>query len=321
MEALLVRPLKDFSRLDPALFRAFQAAAETLNFTRAAQRVAMTQSGVSQHIARLEEMLEVPLFKRSSKAVILTKAGRELAAFVDAYLESVDQLWNSLRREDQELVGKVTYAMPGSCLLSPHLSMMLERRKNSPKIELEVMIRPNAEVISLLLRGEADFGFLTTTVAVPGLKQIPFCYEEYILVGPEKKYATMLDAEKFTRLPFVAYPGLDVYAHAWQCHHLPEVRRPLFDALNVVSSIESVQGALAMVKGQVGYTILPRHCAQHELDRGTVFEYKSKTNSNPLVSRISIATLASCRLPRRAQQVIDWFLEMHPEVDHRAIES
>ena len=48
---------RDFTLLDTRLFKAFMAAAETRSFTHAATRAHMTQSGVSQHIAKLEEQI------------------------------------------------------------------------------------------------------------------------------------------------------------------------------------------------------------------------------------------------------------------------
>jgi len=48
---------EDFARLDGGSFKAFVAAAKALNFTTAAEKAAMTQSGVSQHVARLEREL------------------------------------------------------------------------------------------------------------------------------------------------------------------------------------------------------------------------------------------------------------------------
>ena len=55
--------------------RYFDAVAETLNFTRAAERLHVTQSTLSHQIRQLEEEIGAPLFDRSGKQVRMTETG------------------------------------------------------------------------------------------------------------------------------------------------------------------------------------------------------------------------------------------------------
>lgn len=61
--------------------RCFLSLAGTLNFTRTAKELYMSQQAVSQHIARLEEDLGFPLFVRTRRSVSLTKGGRQMVEF------------------------------------------------------------------------------------------------------------------------------------------------------------------------------------------------------------------------------------------------
>ncbi len=73
-------------RLTPSmsLLLAFEASARHLSFTRAATELALTQSAVSRQVQALEDVLEVPLFRREKRRIILTEAGvayqKEVAA-------------------------------------------------------------------------------------------------------------------------------------------------------------------------------------------------------------------------------------------------
>src|SRR5436305_15036138 len=62
-----------------ASLRAFEAAARHMNFTPAAEELAITQAAVSYQIRLLEERLGAPLFVREPRRLLLTEAGAELA--------------------------------------------------------------------------------------------------------------------------------------------------------------------------------------------------------------------------------------------------
>ncbi|MBA2965159.1 MULTISPECIES: LysR family transcriptional regulator [Ramlibacter] len=79
--------------------RSFEAAARTLNFTRAAAELHLTQSAVSRAIRTLEERLGTALFERHPLSVILTPAGRTLAVDVS---RALDVLRESVRRAQSQ---------------------------------------------------------------------------------------------------------------------------------------------------------------------------------------------------------------------------
>lgn len=70
--------------------RYFVALAETLSFTRAAERVHVTQSTLSHQIRQLEEQIGQPLFDRIGKKVVTTEAGELFLAFAARALKEVD---------------------------------------------------------------------------------------------------------------------------------------------------------------------------------------------------------------------------------------
>lgn len=301
-----------FDRLDARLFRAFMAAAETENFTTAAKKAAMTQSGMSQQISKLEEQIGVALFRRVNKSVQLTETGQRLVAYVVRYLDEVDHFLSDVQLQAELIKGKVHYAMPSSCLFSPHLSMLLEKRKTHPELELNVCITPNETVMDLIISGKADFGFVTRKTKNPALSFTKFCQEEYIFVGPAGEYLKEVTQNDLREMPFVSYDGFDNALSIWLEHYFPKSRLLGSDNLNVRGSISSLTGAIKLVCGGVGATILPRHCVEQELSRKLMREIRLDAKRLPLMNQIYIAQVAGLMPTRRVQQVIDWFKEMHP---------
>jgi len=68
----------DHDFLEPERLRAFVAVAETGNFTRAAERLHLTQPTVSMQVRRLEENIARPLFERNAQFVRLTPDGESM---------------------------------------------------------------------------------------------------------------------------------------------------------------------------------------------------------------------------------------------------
>ena len=69
-----------------------KAVAETLNFTRAAQRLYLAQPSLSQQIRDLEDQLVFPIFERSGTGIRITDAGRLLVSYADTALRERDEI-------------------------------------------------------------------------------------------------------------------------------------------------------------------------------------------------------------------------------------
>lgn len=306
---------RNYDRLDPMLFRSFMAVADTLNFTRASEVAAMTQSGVSQQIAKLETQLGASLFTRTNKSVLLTTPGKKLVAYIERYADEMDAVCAEILTSEQNLSGAVTYGMPSSCLLAPHLGFMLKKRLDYPEIDLRIQIRTNPEIVTHIHEGHLDFGFVTENVASTGLKMIPFCQEEFVIATPVGLKLRAGSLEELTEFAFVGYPGMETYFEAWQHHYYPKVRKRWAESLYLAGRVESIHGAITLAAGGVGCIAIPSHCVDAAVKSNQlVLHYPDKKPNRPLLNMIHIASLEARKTTRRAQQVVDWFLAMHPEI-------
>ncbi|NUP73567.1 MAG: LysR family transcriptional regulator [Sinomonas sp.] len=148
----------------------FRALAQDLHFGRAAERLFVTQSSVSQQLRRLEDELGLLLFHRTSRTVRLTPAGAALLAEVEKIFAARDRAIRVARQAAAGERGTLRIAAnyPASRLL---LLPLIERlRVSHPVLALVPRELPSSEQISELLRGELDVGLAYGPIVADSLR-------------------------------------------------------------------------------------------------------------------------------------------------------
>lgn len=292
--------------IDPVSSKAFWYASESLNFSKAAQEAGMTQSGISKSIARLEQALDVKLFLRGRRGLALTHSGQILKSHLEDMNEKFSTIKNSLKDNSKSLSGTVKYAMPESCLMSPHFSQLLEsRKKNSSEIDLQVIIATNKRIESLVSEGLVDFGFMTCEPE--NLICKPYCLEEYILIGNQPNQR-IESAEDLLKLHVIENPEWTIYFNHWK--KFSKIIATVKSVnLRTKCSITDLRGAVTFVAGGLPseVTFIPRHCVLTELKSGSVHEI-----IRPGTSAMNQIFLAynSRKIYDRVKYVIDQFYKM-----------
>lgn len=298
--------MRPFHALEAASLKAFYYAAESLSFTQAAQQAALTQSGISQHVAGLEEKLGTALFLRLGKRLKLTPAGVTLKEFAERYVDSVDQLMENVRKQNLVLQGIVRYAMPNACLLSPHFALLLEKRRAFPGIDLEVTVCPSHEVLRMLLAGDIHFGFSTETIHHPDVVAEEFVREEYVLASSHASDLKFKTLDELTKKNFIQYPDMELFFQAWFRATFPHKDITLAQ-LPIRGSISSLEGAMTMVAGGVGLGVFPFHCLEPLLKSGRVHAY---TNNKKPTNIVYIIKRKNVIQPKRVEKILTAFWEM-----------
>jgi len=137
----------------------FLAVAEELHFTRAAQRLHLSQPPLSRHIKELEQELGVTLFQRTRRNVTLTDAGRTYQQRVHAVLSQLEHAREEAQRIQRGEMGTLTIGFVGA-LTYEFLPALLRRyRARMPNVQLNLRDLVPAEQIEALTAGRIDVGF------------------------------------------------------------------------------------------------------------------------------------------------------------------
>lgn len=306
----------DFERLDPKLFRGFLAVMRTGSMSEAARMASLTQGAISQQIAKLEERLGTQLFVRTVEGISATTGARMLARFAEEYLASSSAFMELLNQEYESMQGLVRYAMPESCIHSPHFSMLLERRKEFAGIEIDIALEATEKVYRQLLAGEVDFGFVLDRRFESQIDLYPFCVEQYgLIAAPDAVLPALGNVADLYRVGMVWYPQAEHYLAHW-CEAtfgqaVPDLGRGDFQ---VRGSCSDLRGALSMVLGGLGVAVVPLHVAHTPLESGALCHVQPVAGAAASTCQIYIAMRRESKVPARVRRVIRWFLEMHADL-------
>jgi len=169
--------------MEMAQLRTFRAVAETLNFTRASERLNLSQSAVSHQIKALEEELGEPLFIRAKRGVKLSQAGKIALEYVEHILDSAEALRETVSGRERSQVGRVRVAAATQAfvhLFAPLFESFIDSHKG---IDLSFRTTVSTEqTVADILNGAADVGFASIAVYSPNLQVTRLFDDELVLV-------------------------------------------------------------------------------------------------------------------------------------------
>ncbi len=161
--------------------RYFVAVAESLNFTRAAERVHVTQSTLSHQISALELELGKTLFDRSSKKVSLTAAGEEFLTYAVRALQALDQGVGALKEREGELSGTVRVGTTHTFNLNFIPACAAEFMLRNPTVKMVVRELSADAIDTGIANGEIDLGIAYQPVVSDDLIFEALYSEEMVL--------------------------------------------------------------------------------------------------------------------------------------------
>lgn len=229
--------------------RIFVAVAQMEHFTRAANRLKISQSAVSSAISALETEHRIQLFDRSRRHVELTGAGNILLAEAEAILNRVNLALRRLEDLSELRSGHLSVAA-SQTVANYWLPALLQQFHNEyPGVEIDLWHGNSTEVEKRIARGEADLGFIEQEPRDPALEIEHVASDELIaVVGPAHPWFGRAHVEwsELTETPWIMREEGSgtraLFEAALQEHSIP------VNALDIALTLrtgESILGAVA----------------------------------------------------------------------------
>ncbi len=162
----------------------FVAVAEERNFTRAAERVHISQSGISAQIRRLERELGAELFDRSARTVTLTVAGEAALGHARAALAAAGAVGRSVDEVTGLLRGRLTVGMVIGCTITPLFDALAAFHRAHPGVELSLLEDNSDRLIDAVRAATVDLALVGAASAPEGLDTLTVISERLVAAVP-----------------------------------------------------------------------------------------------------------------------------------------
>jgi DNA-binding transcriptional LysR family regulator len=240
----------NFTRL-----RYFQKVAELQSLRRAAELLHVSQPALSRQIQVLEREIGCKLFLRVNKRISLTPAGHVLLTRADRLLGEIASVLDEIKRLHDDRRNRLAIGAVQSTLGYVVPRAIDELRKRYPKLQIAVHGFRSSQIIERVARGEIDIGIVALPVNDPRVESEPIAIDPFVAVvstvHPLARLRVVTLAQVLAE-PLITFPrGLpirDAIGLAAAEAGLP---------LPISVELESVEAIKALVRANVGVTLLP----------------------------------------------------------------
>ena len=269
----------------------FAAVYSEKSMTLAAQKLNLTQSGVSQHIKKLEEDLNVVLFERKSKEELVpTLAAEKLYPVCEQSLNHLDQAIQNLNNQnmDPQMTGIVKVGVPiefGNTWVLPKLAQI---GKEFPHLQFDIHYGFATRMNQYLLSEEIDFAFVDQFKMAPQIQSQKIYQETFSLCISKDlvrnlKINSKNELEILKKLSFVDYQKNEPVLRKWFGHHYSKKSFQL----DIRAWAMDVQGLARLIENGLGAGVLPEYFIdQNKSLKESLYVFKGK--KQVLVNDLSV---------------------------------
>ncbi len=239
--------------MDLRRIRHFNVLAETLNFSRAAERLHIAQPALSVSIQKLETELGTRLFDRTPNGVVLTTSGQ--AALIEArrMLYHGEQLMRTARDAAQGTAGRLRIGFVGSTIYRVIPSLIPAFRLRYPGVELVLREATSTAILQMLQEEALDLGIVRTPLLQPHSAQLHTLQRDhFVLVLPAQHPLARrepLGLGDLANEAFIMYSGTEAaglqasaMAACQSAGFVPDIAQEATQVPTVVALVESGLG-------------------------------------------------------------------------------
>ncbi|MWB93320.1 LysR family transcriptional regulator [Flavobacterium sp. GA093] len=265
----------------------FLAVAEELNFTKAAEKLFISQPPLSRQIIELEEEIQARLFIRNNKKVELTEAGKYFKKEVKELFLNLESVTLKTKKIAENVSGEFRIAYISS-IYSAAISELIQFLKAQfPYVNFKLFEISTSKQISALEQGKIDLGIVRSPIKSPKIKSQLWFQDGFSVVF--NKHQISINSEKdILKLKDETF----VFFNKDYAPHYHEVLLELCAFYGftpkVVHESNNINSIVQLVKNGLGISIVPSTISKNNQDSALGFIELKEVNLLTDVSLISL---------------------------------
>lgn len=242
--------------LNPVWLRTFKTLVEVGHFTQTAEKLFMTQPGVSQHITKLEAVCGHALIKRYNKTFDVTEQGRRVYQYALELEAQQTQLIESLGF-DNSTQGECRIACSGPMALHIY-PQLLKLQAQYPQLTFHLEAAPKKRILEGIQSGLFDLGIVTDKPNEHLFSSEHCGAENLVLILPKALENECLTSELLIDLGLISHPDA-VYYLSLYFNHCGDIALSKInpEKLSLAGYINQLSQILVPISEGIGFTVLP----------------------------------------------------------------
>lgn len=278
--------------------RYFLSVAEELHFRKAAEKLFISQPGLSRQIKQMEDDLGVTLFERHNRKVKLSPTGEYLKKEIDIILKTLDTTLAHSQLIEKGFEGELKFGYIGSAMQNVIPDLLLTIRKEIPNIHFNLKEMDNQQQIDSVLAQDIDFGFVRLERVPKGIEIKPLMEDTFSLVLPKNHPITSKNFKDLSQLKTESFILFDAsysepyYQNVMQLFDdsgfTPIIAHNTIHASSIYRLVENNFGvSIVPTSLQMGYQMDIKFIELKNIRQRTTLQLIwNKSNRNPIINKV-----------------------------------
>jgi len=266
--------------MDIQNIRAFLMVAETGSFSRAAERLYITQPAISKRISGLEDSLDCKLFDRLGKSIVLTQAGEALIPGYRNILAEIDESERIVSALRNRVSGHLRFGTSHHIGLHRLPPVLREYTRQYPDVELDIRFMDSEQAAELILKGDIELALVTLpdSVEAPLVTQTVWSDPMHCVVAADHELAKLKQPRKEDLYDY----GVLLQSHNTHTRHIIDAALQLPADIKIILESNYLETIKAMIQHGLGWGVLPESMIDDTLNKIDIGKLKMERHLGTL---------------------------------------